>query len=348
MTHGTETRARARRAACSPTSASSSTTSSSPAALLRVTVDRADGASIDIDAITAADPRDLSRALDEHDPIPSRYTLEVSSPGLERPLRTPGPLRPGGRRRRSQSRPRPSVEGDRRVTGTAHRRRRRRHHRAHRATTVRSRAGSPTTTSSGPAPSSSGVRRRSARRRRRSAQARAKTPSAATQASARSYAMSTGNLDMMEALQMLAAEKGISVDTLLEALADALESAYKRMPGAADEAGVTIDPDTVEIRVIGPGARRGRQLGQPERDDTPDDFGRIAAQTAKQVMSQRIREAEREHEVRGVRRPRGRHRHRHHPAERQPLHAARPRARSRRCCPRPSRCPTSGPSPAPG
>ena len=56
--------------------------------------------------------------------------------------------------------------------------------------------------------------------------------------------MSTGNLDMMEALKLLAAEKGISVDTLLQALADALESAYKRMPGAADEAWVTIDPDT--------------------------------------------------------------------------------------------------------
>ena len=53
--------------------------------------------------------------------------------------------------------------------------------------------------------------------------------------------MSTGNPDMMEALRLLAAEKGISVDTLLQALADALASAYKRMPGAGDEAEVEID-----------------------------------------------------------------------------------------------------------
>ncbi|MEY2406946.1 MAG: transcription termination/antitermination protein NusA, partial [Acidimicrobiaceae bacterium] len=48
--------------------------------------------------------------------------------------------------------------------------------------------------------------------------------------------MSTGNPEILDALQMLAADKGISVDTLLEALANALVSAYKRMPGAAEEA----------------------------------------------------------------------------------------------------------------
>jgi len=47
------------------------------------------------------------------------------------------------------------------------------------------------------------------------------------------------NVDL-EALGALAAEKGISVDTLLAALADALESAYKRMPGASEYAFVTI------------------------------------------------------------------------------------------------------------
>ncbi|MET0913716.1 MAG: NusA N-terminal domain-containing protein, partial [Acidimicrobiales bacterium] len=44
--------------------------------------------------------------------------------------------------------------------------------------------------------------------------------------------MSGNNLEMMEALQALAVDKGISVDDLLAALADALESAYKRTPGA--------------------------------------------------------------------------------------------------------------------
>lgn len=54
--------------------------------VLRVTVDRASGA--DMKEI-AATTRAISRALDEHDPIAGQYTLEVSSPGLERPLRTP-------------------------------------------------------------------------------------------------------------------------------------------------------------------------------------------------------------------------------------------------------------------
>jgi ribosome maturation factor RimP len=52
---------------------------------LRVTVDQQGG--IDSGVLTAA-TRAVSRALDEHDPVPGRYTLEVSSPGLERPLRT--------------------------------------------------------------------------------------------------------------------------------------------------------------------------------------------------------------------------------------------------------------------
>jgi hypothetical protein len=56
--------------------------------------------------------------------------------------------------------------------------------------------------------------------------------------------------DMMEALQALAADKGISVDTLFGALADALETAYKRMPDAHEYAWVTIDPDSGEFRVI--------------------------------------------------------------------------------------------------
>src|SRR5512139_844724 len=54
--------------------------------VLRVTVDRPGG--VDMEAI-ASTTRALSRALDEHDPIAGHYTLEVSSPGLERPLRTP-------------------------------------------------------------------------------------------------------------------------------------------------------------------------------------------------------------------------------------------------------------------
>jgi ribosome maturation factor RimP len=55
--------------------------------LVRVVVDRAGG--VDLDTISEA-TRVISAALDRHDPIPGRrYTLEVSSPGVERPLRTP-------------------------------------------------------------------------------------------------------------------------------------------------------------------------------------------------------------------------------------------------------------------
>ncbi|MEX1217118.1 MAG: ribosome maturation factor RimP [Acidimicrobiales bacterium] len=54
--------------------------------ILRVTVDRNGG--VGIDDITKT-TRAISRAFDEHDPIASAYTLEVSSPGLERVLRTP-------------------------------------------------------------------------------------------------------------------------------------------------------------------------------------------------------------------------------------------------------------------
>jgi N utilization substance protein A len=102
------------------------------------------------------------------------------------------------------------------------------------------------------------------------------------------------NPDMMEALQALAADKGISVDTLFRALADALESAYKRMPGAFEYAWVTIDPETFEFRVHAQELDEEGEPHGPEIDVTPQDFGRIAAQTAKQVMTQRIREAERE------------------------------------------------------
>ncbi|HEX6477168.1 MAG TPA: transcription termination factor NusA [Acidimicrobiales bacterium] len=104
---------------------------------------------------------------------------------------------------------------------------------------------------------------------------------------------STANFEFLEALQQIARDKGIGVDTLLDALANALVSAYKRMPGAAEEAVVTVDPQSGEIRVYGQELDEDGNVVR-EWDDTPDDFGRIAAQTAKQVILQRIREAERD------------------------------------------------------
>jgi len=83
---------------------------------VRVLVDREGG--VDLDAITAV-TRALSRALDEVDPIEGRYTLEVSSPGLERPLRTAEHFAAAARRAETVSvKTKPGVEGERRLRGT--------------------------------------------------------------------------------------------------------------------------------------------------------------------------------------------------------------------------------------
>jgi len=105
--------------------------------------------------------------------------------------------------------------------------------------------------------------------------------------------MSTTNFEFLDALQQIARDKGIAVETLLEALANALVAAYKRQPDAAEEAFVTIDSDSGEIRVYGQELDEDGNVVR-EWDDTPNDFGRIAAQAAKQVILQRIREAERD------------------------------------------------------
>jgi ribosome maturation factor RimP len=82
--------------------------------VLRVLVDRPGG--VGLDDITAL-TRELSRALDHDDPLEGRYVLEVSSPGVERPLRTPAHFAAAvgstvGVKTRSE------VAGDRRVEGT--------------------------------------------------------------------------------------------------------------------------------------------------------------------------------------------------------------------------------------
>ncbi len=99
--------------------------------------------------------------------------------------------------------------------------------------------------------------------------------------------------NLLDALELLEREKGVPADTILDALANALVSAYKRTPGAAEEARVTIDPDTGEITVYGQELDEDGNVTR-EWEDTPDDFGRIAAQTAKQVIVQRLRDAKRE------------------------------------------------------
>ena len=99
--------------------------------------------------------------------------------------------------------------------------------------------------------------------------------------------------NLLDALELLEREKGVPAETILDALANALVSAYKRTPGAAEEARVTIDPETGEITVYGQDLDEDGNVTK-EWTDTPGDFGRIAAQTAKQVILQRLRDAKRE------------------------------------------------------
>src|SRR5918994_666254 len=89
--------------------------------------------------------------------------------------------------------------------------------------------------------------------------------------------------EIIEAVQTIEREKGIDEGTLVQALEDALLAAYKKTPGAARHADDDLDIDWEQVP---------EELIQRE-DVTPEDFGRIAAQTAKQVILQRIREAER-------------------------------------------------------
>jgi ribosome maturation factor RimP len=80
---------------------------------LRITVDRVGGVDLETLALVT---RLVSRELDDADPIPGRYTLEVTSPGLERALRTPGHFA-AAVGTEIAVRTAPGVEGDRRVHG---------------------------------------------------------------------------------------------------------------------------------------------------------------------------------------------------------------------------------------
>jgi N utilization substance protein A len=120
--------------------------------------------------------------------------------------------------------------------------------------------------------------------------------------------------ELLSAFEQLAKERGIAPELLFEAVEAALISAYKRNFGSAQNVRVVINHDSghigvftrrdvveqvsdpkVEISVDEAKKRDpGYQIGDVVEDEvTPKDFGRIAAQTAKQVVVQRIREAER-------------------------------------------------------
>ena len=95
----------------------------------------------------------------------------------------------------------------------------------------------------------------------------------------------------LAALRSIEREKDISFDTLMEALENALLTAYKHTAHSMPHARVAIDRRSGEVVVwaqeIGPDGEI-----EEEYDDTPTDFGRVAAATARQVIAQRLRDAE--------------------------------------------------------
>ncbi len=95
----------------------------------------------------------------------------------------------------------------------------------------------------------------------------------------------------LSALRGLQDEKDISMDLSIKAIEDALLVAYHRSEGAAAQARVEVNRRTGHVMVW---AREPAEEGQEPReyDDTPDGFGRIAATTARQVILQRLRDAE--------------------------------------------------------
>jgi len=123
------------------------------------------------------------------------------------------------------------------------------------------------------------------------------------------------NTEFISALKQIEKDRNIPLDMLIEALQDALAAAYKRNFGANEDIVVEVNRQNGASRVF---SRKlvveevedaGHQISLEEAqmldeaiqleeevliEVTPTDFGRIAAQTAKQVIVQRIREAERE------------------------------------------------------
>lgn len=100
--------------------------------------------------------------------------------------------------------------------------------------------------------------------------------------------------DIKQAIESLALDKGVTVDSMYEALVSAFRSAYMRIEGAAEEARVTLDPDSGEVTVYAQELdNEGNVLKEWEADISDNDFGRIAAQSFKQMMTTKVRDAKR-------------------------------------------------------
>src|SRR5919112_1750381 len=101
----------------------------------------------------------------------------------------------------------------------------------------------------------------------------------------------------MATLRLLERERDISLDVLVAAIEQALLSAYHRTPGSRQKARVEVDRKTGHVTVWATDPPEVDENGVasdpgPEYDDTPEGFGRIATATARQVIVQRLRDAE--------------------------------------------------------
>ncbi len=95
----------------------------------------------------------------------------------------------------------------------------------------------------------------------------------------------------LSVLRSLESEKDISMDLAIKAIEDALLRAYHSTSGAAPTARVEVDRSSGHVTVWASEPAEDGTVGR-EYDDTPDGFGRIAATTARQVILQRLRDAE--------------------------------------------------------
>jgi transcription termination/antitermination protein NusA len=95
----------------------------------------------------------------------------------------------------------------------------------------------------------------------------------------------------LAALRSIEREKEISFEALINALETALLTAYKHTPHSMPHARVAIDRKTGDVVVWAQEINADGEI-EEEYDDTPTDFGRVAAMTARQVILQRLRDAE--------------------------------------------------------
>ncbi|WP_137724858.1 transcription termination factor NusA [Prescottella subtropica] len=101
------------------------------------------------------------------------------------------------------------------------------------------------------------------------------------------------NIDIA-ALRAIEVDKGISAGTIIAAIETALITAYRHTDGHQSHARIDVDTKTGVVRVMAQDVDAdGNRVGE-EWDDTPEGFGRIAATTARQVILQRLRDAENE------------------------------------------------------